>query len=514
MNKAVVGLRALFGALGLVLLATASLAAAPARLRFEVALGDGVTSVPVSGRLLVVLASSSPPEPVKRLGDTGTDAAVTLGRDVADWKAGQPATLDATSAIFPIASLGELKPGEYVVQALLRCNQDLRVTDADGNMSSEPTRVQVDPSSDEPIKLTLSKKRDEKDAPVDTKFVKYIRVESPLLTKFWKRPISVRAAVILPRDFETETDHKYPLRVDIGGFATRYTAAKHFVDSPFSPTRKLWLADDTPRFVVLLLDGAGPLGDPYQVNSDNNGPFGDAITQELIPFVEKQFRCIGEPKARFLNGGSTGGWVSLALQVFYPDFFNGCWSISPDGVDFRAFELIDIYRDENAYVNRFGFERPSKRTLDGDVEFTVRHECQMENALGDGDSWTMSGQQWGAWNAVYGPRGDDGKPKPLWNPKTGVIDRSVVEHWRKYDLRNVLESNWATLGPKLRGKIHISVGEADDYFLNNGVVLLEKFLRAADPAFEGEIKYQPRAGHTWSAWSDLEMLQAMDARAH
>src|SRR5580704_2740733 len=118
--------------------------------------------------------------------------------------------------------------------------------------------------------------------------------------------------------------------------------------------RGAWLADGAPRMVLLHLDGAGPLGDPYQVNSANNGPYGDAVTQELIPFIEEKYHAIGEPRARVLSGVSTGGWVSLALQVFYPDFFNGTWSYCPDGVDFRAFQLVNIYEDRNAYINGHG----------------------------------------------------------------------------------------------------------------------------------------------------------------
>jgi hypothetical protein len=261
--------------------------------------------------------------------------------------------------------------------------------------------------------------------------------------------------------------------------------------------------------VLLFLDGDGPFGDPYQVNSDNNGPYGDAITRELIPEVERKFRCIGEPYARVLTGGSTGGWVSLALQVFYPDFFNGTWSGYPVGVDFRAFQLINIYEDQNAYVNRQGFERPSARTLAGDTDFTVRHECQMENVMGAGDSYTMSGQQWGAWNATYGPRGPDGKPVPIWDPRSGTINRGVIEHWKKYDLRLVLQQQWKTLGPRLRGKIHIWVGEADEYFLNNAVHLLDEFLTSADPPYEGWVRYGPGAGHGWTPFSDAELFKQM-----
>src|SRR5262249_40093658 len=265
-------------------------------------------------------------------------------------------------------------------------------------------------------------------------------------------------------------------------FGTRYTAADRMM-SMMSGFRRIWLADDAPRMVMLHLDGAGPFGDPYQVNSANNRPYGDALTPELVPYIGNKFRCIGAPRARVLDGGSTGGWVSLALQVFYPDYFNGCWSGYPDGVDFRAFELIDIYKDDNAYVNRHGAERPSMRQTNGDVIYTVRNECQRENVIGLGDSWTGSGFDWGSWNAVYGPRGPDGRPVPLWDPKTGRIDRAAAAHWKAYDLRRILEERWPELGPRLEGKLHIWVGEADDYFLNNAVHRLDRFLSPPPPPY-------------------------------
>ena len=263
--------------------------------------------------------------------------------------------------------------------------------------------------------------------------------------------------------------------------------------------------------ILLFLDGAGPYGDPYQVNSANNGPYGDAITQELIPAVEHQFRAIGEPRARVVSGLSTGGWASLALQVFYPDFFNGTWTFCPDGVDFRAFELVNIYDDINAYTNRYGFERPSDRTVTGDVRLTMRREVGVENLLGLGNSWTMSGQQWGAWNATYGPRGSDGRPVPLWDPQTGVIDHEVAGQWKKYDLRLYLEKNWPTLGSKLKGKLHIAVGDADNYYLNNAVHLLDEFLSHANPPYQGRIVYGPGKGHGWADLTVAEMMKEMEA---
>lgn len=465
-----------------------------------------------AGRLIVVLVSGGSREPSKSIGDTGLNAAPCVACDVEHMKAGEAVVLDEHCATFPQATIGAISAGEYTVQAVFRCNPDLRTTDAPGTLLSEPQKIAFDPGSAEPIRLTLSMMLPEEALPSDGELLKFVKIESKLLSEFWKRPIFLRAGVILPKGFAEEKDRKYPLWVNIGGYGQRFRSAKRMIESPFSPLRAAWLADDAPRMVLLQLDGAGPLGDPYQVNSDNHGPYGDAVVKELIPYIEAKFRCIGEPRARFLAGHSTGGWVSLALQVFYPDFFNGCWSSSPDGVDFRGFQLINVYDDENAYVNGFGFERPAKRTLAGDVEYTVRHECQMENLLGDGNSWTMSGGQWGAWNATYGPRGGDGRPVPLWDPVSGEMNRSVGEHWEKYDLRKVLEANWKELGPKLRGKLHIMVGDADDYFLNVGVGHLERFLSKAEPAYEGWIKYGRNEGHGYCPLTDLEMMRQMAER--
>jgi hypothetical protein len=317
--------------------------------------------------------------------------------------------------------------------------------------------------------------------------------------------------VILPRDYAREPERQYPLRVHIGGYGARFTGAGERMEAG-SEFRRVWMAEDTPRMLFLELDGAGPLGDPYQVNSANHGPYGDAITRELIPYVERKFRGIGQSYARVLDGGSTGGWVSLALQVFYPDHFNGTWSFCPDSVDFRSFQLVNIYTDNNAYVNSYGFERPAARDVTGEVRYTMRHECALENVLGHGDSWTMSGGQWGAWNATYGPRGRDGRPIALWDPKTGVIDHDVAEHWKNYDLRIVLERNWSTLGPKLQGKIHIWVGDADDFFLNNAVHRLDDFLKTTNPAYQGSIRYAAGEGHCWAGITEDAMMRQMAQR--
>jgi photosystem II stability/assembly factor-like uncharacterized protein len=473
-------------------------------LRFQI-----TTNLPsASGRLLVVIARRSRPEPRELIGEAGSDAPVMLGRDVKNLGPGAMAIVDSTAATFQAMDLplDALPAGDYAVQAVLHTNNDLNSPNAPGDQYSNTESVHLDPHQGGTVKLQLTNTVPAEQHPPEDEYVRYVKIQSNLLTRFYGRPIFLRAGVILPKDYDGQ--RMFPLRVHIGGYGTRYTAVQRLM-ARNSDFRRMWLADSTPRFIFLQLDGDGPYGDPYQVNSDNSGPYGDAITQELIPYVEKTFGAIGQPYARVLDGESTGGWVSLALKVFYPDFFNAVWSSCPDGLDFRGFQIIDIYEDKNAYKDDLGHDRPSKRGLNGNVEFTIRHECQMENVMGARDSWTMSGQQWGAWNATYGPRGRDGKPMPLWDPKTGVIDKSVVDHWKKYDLRLVLQQNWRTLGPKLRGKIHISVGEADSYYLEKGVHLLDDFLKKADPPADARIMYGPGQGHCWINLSEPQLMREM-----
>lgn len=475
-------------------------------LTFEVRVTGKVA--PRDGRLFVVLGRPGGPEPRFSLGEAGPDALPALARDVADFGEGSIAVVDGSATTFPIESLDRLPAGEYLAQAAFHANPDLNSPNAPGDLYGPPVRVAIDPAKGGAVALELSAQVPPESHPPETALVKFVKLESKLLSAFHKRPMFLRAGVILPRDFGREPDRKYPLRVHIGGYGSRYTGVAGRM-RPGSSFQRLWMADDTPRMIFLHLDGAGPLGDPYQVNSDNHGPYGDAVMQELIPYIEAKFRGIGDGKSRVVDGGSTGGWVSLALQVFYPESFNGCWSSCPDGVDFRSFQLVNIYEDANAYTDAKGGERPACRRVDGTVRYTMRHELGMENLLGRGGSWALSGGQWGAWNATYGPKGPDGNPVPLWDPKTGKIDRSVVDHWSRYDLRRHLVANWAELAPKLRGKIRIYVGEADDYFLNDAVHRLDAALAKLDPPFEGQIRYGPGQGHCWCEIGEAEMMRQM-----
>ena len=333
-------------------------------LRFEVTVAPGLLPKPNDGRLLVVLGKATgEDEPRHAIGETGVNAPPFFGADVNGFGPGVVGVVDGSAEAFPIASLAKLPAGEYAAQAVFDWNPDLRMPDAPGNLYSDPMRVMLDPAAGGTVKLALVRQVPPDRPPPDTATLKYVKFESKLLSQFHGRPMYLRAGIALPRDFDRDPNRKYPLLVVIGGYGSRYTAVANW-------GRRLARGGALPM-IVLHLDGAGPYGDPYQVNSANNGPLGDAVIRELIPFVEQKYRAIGQPYARFTTGTSTGGWVSLALQVFYPEFFNGCWSFSPDPVDFRQYELINIYEHKNAYVNPFGFERPAKRRTFGAIPSTL-----------------------------------------------------------------------------------------------------------------------------------------------
>jgi len=339
--------------------------------------------------------------------------------------------------------------------------------------------------------------------------VKRIRIRSDILTKWWGQPIYLGATVLLPKDYDKHPEVRYPVNYIHGHFSLRAPGG-FGRDSAFD---NLWLAQDTPRFLYVTLQHPSPYyDDSYGVNSENNGPYGDAIIQELIPAVERQFRAIREPWARMLSGGSTGGWIAAAHLVFYPDFYGGSFASCPDSVDFSYHQIVDVYNDANAYFFDKGWlkvDRPNERRPDGNIQSMMKDENWYELVVGDK---SRSGGQWDIWEATYSPVGPDGYPKRLWNKVTGEIDKTVAEKWKKYDLLHILRSNWATLGPKVAHKLNVYVGDMDSYYLNNAVEQLNAFLAKADnPKFTGEVVFERRAPHCWGPRA-ADVLQKMTAQ--
>jgi len=392
-----------------------------------------------------------------------------------------------------------------------------------GNLYSTPKKIHFDPSRKKTISILLDQVIPPIPDPRDTKYIKHIKIQSPLLSKFWGRPMYLGAVILLPEGFDTHPKARYPLVVDQGHFPYTFSGFREEPPDPdlkpdYSPRfrwegynrtvqdyahrfYKEWTGPGFPRMVILKIQHANPYyDDSYAVNSANLGPYGDAINSELIPLVEKKFRCIGEGWARFLYGGSTGGWEALAVQIFYPDEYNGCYAACPDPIDFRAYTVVNIYEDKNAYFLESPWKRtprPGTRDYLGHVGCTLEDSNHKELALGTN---SRSGDQWDIWQAVYSPVGENGYPKPIWDKLTGEIDHTVAAYWKEnYDLRYILERDWKILGPKLRGKIHIYCGDMDTYYLNNAVYLMEDFLeKTKNPYYEGKVDYGDRAEHCWN----------------
>jgi enterochelin esterase-like enzyme len=359
--------------------------------------------------------------------------------------------------------------------------------------------------------------------PPDTEWVKRIKIQSKLLSKFWSHPIYLGAVVLLPKEYDTHPDVHYPV-VYVQDhfnlcpplpFRPEVSEANRSWDQAGSGLYQAWTSADFPRMIaVSFLHPTPYFDDSYAVNSANNGPYGDALLTELVPYLEAHFRMIPKSYARVLLGGSTGGWESLALQVHHPDFFGGTWTFFPDPIDFRRYQLTNIYEDENAfYEPRHNWDKAERfmmRSPDGQPLITTRAFSQLHRVLGGHD---RSGEQLDAWEASYGPVGDDGYPKPLWDKSTGKIDHTVADYMREhgYDLRYYVEKNWPTLGPQLAGKLHLYCGDMDDYYLNLAVYLFEESLKklknpTSDPTFEYG---RPMKGHGWMPMTFAELLRTM-----
>jgi hypothetical protein len=511
-----------------------------ANVRFEISFPTSLSNEALDGRLLLLISTNNEREPRLQISEDLTTQQV-FGIDVEGWRSGQTKSVDQNAFGYPVRNLSQIKPGEYWVQALLHRYETFKRSDghivklpmdrgegqqwsrAPGNLYSTPKQIRIDANTQSPIAIALDKIIPPIEPPKDTKYVKHIKIQSERLTKFWGRPMHLGAHVLLPEGFDAHPEARYPLVIfhghfpaDFGGFreqapdpnlkpdySERFKLAGYnrIVQEHAHQFYKDWTGPNFPRFLIVEIQHANPYyDDSYAVNSANLGPYGDAITYELVPEIEKRFRGIGKGWARFLYGGSTGGWEAMAAQVFYPDDYNGAWIACPDPIDFRAYTVVNIYEHENAYYADSKWKRmprPGKRNYLGELSATVEDMNHMELALG---SNSRSGGQWDIWQAVYSPAGSDGYPKPIWDKLTGKIDRSVAEYWREnYDLSHILKRDWSKLGPKLAGKLHIYVGEADNYFLNNAVYLVEEFLKSTkNPHYGGEVDYEPRAEHCWN----------------
>lgn len=402
-------------------------------------------------------------------------------------------------------TLDEVPAGKYNFQVMWDQDEtESRIT-APGNIYSEKELITVDAD------INLSVKLSKMIAPysvLEHDLVREVDMKSDLLSEFWGKPMFVKAAILLPRNYDE--GKAYAIRYNVAGYGGRYYRLNNLIRN--EDFMAWWESDEAPEIINVFLDGEGPFGDSYQMDSENSGPYGASLINEVIPYIESTYRGSSDAKTRFVDGCSTGGWVSLGLQLYYPDAFNGVFSYSPDAIEFSNYQLINIYEDENAYVNEFGYARPVMRSVMGEPILSLREFVQYENVLGSSNSFVNSGGQFSAHNALYSPKGANGLPKPIFDPISGDIDEDVAEHWKKYDFMLYAEKNWAELGPKITGKVYVWMGDMDNFYLNPASRVFSEYLKTtSNPTSDAIFEFSPMEGHC-SEYSNKKVLMQMAER--
>lgn len=507
---------------------------------FNVKINSNLHTENFDGRLLLLFSNNNAAEPRFQISDALTTQ-IILGKNVDQWAIGATQSIAQEAYGFPKERLSEIPAGDYYVQVLLHKYETFKLKNgkvvklpmdrgegqhwnlAPGNIYSKPIKIHFDPKNTEVVQLIIDQIIPPIIEPTDSKYIKHIKIQSKLLTEFWGRPMYLGAHILLPEGFDTHQNIKYPLAIyhghfpsDISGFSTtppnpnlipdtsarfNITGYNKIQEEEAYQFYKQWTGPNFPRVLAIEIQHATPYyDDSYAVNSANMGPYGDAITYELIPEIEKQFRGIGQGWARFTYGGSTGGWEALAVQVFYPNEYNGAYAACPDPIDFNHYTTINIYKDENAYYAKSDFKdlaRPSHRNYLGHINSTIKETNQRELALG---THSRSGDQYDVWEAVFSPMGEDGYPKRIFDKHSGTIDKSVAAYWKEnYDLAHIIKRDWPKIGEQLKGKIHLYVGDMDNYYLNNAVYTAEDMLKQLkNPSCNCIIDYGDRAEHCWN----------------
>jgi len=519
---------------------------------FEVTFPASLHDGPLDGRLYLMFSSqeydgTEATEP-RSLVANWRGGEPMFAIDVEGWMPGEPAVFDSAALGFPVASLAEMPAGDYYIQAMLHVyttferadghtvklpmdqweGQNWRISPGNlyGNVSAR--HVDLDPADPrQTLRLELTNEIAARpDLPEDTEYVKYRKFRSAILSDWWGTDMYLGAIVLVPPGWSADSDMKYPVAYYQGHFHDFFYTPAAFREEP--PTDDLsgydrtyaefshqlyqdWASGKLPKFIVVTMQHPNPyFDDSYAVNSENIGPYGDAMTQELIPMVEEEFGGLGEGWTRTLYGGSTGGWESLAWQVKYPDLFNGAWVNCPDPIDFRYYQLVNLYEDDNAFYPNSSWRkdpiRPFMHDPDGQVLMSLEQASRMELVLGTNG---RSGQQLDVWQAVYAPVGEDGYPMDVWDKQTGEINQAAVEHMREnYDLSYIIRRDWDTLGPRLEGKLRVAVGDEDNYYLEEAVMLLEDFLEeTTSPYYAGSFDYGYRHPHCYSGQPESQSVR-------
>jgi hypothetical protein len=474
-------------------------------LKASVSVSPGIqSSFHEGGRLLLYITKQNEREPRKR-------SEITIGVTPQNWNPAVPFVIDTKKAEVLSNGLDKIianSSRKYYYQAVYKQNADDGSDNGDGNLYSGVDSFLFTNTASLPLTL---KNIIQPAAIIKHPFVTLVEIKSKSLSIFFGKPKYLKAAILLPSGYFDNPGKSYPICYRAPGLNGRYTQVNGMMDD--KQFTDWWFSKKAPQVIYVFLDSQGPYGDTYQVDSDNNGPCGKALTEELIPAIEKLVHYQPQTKMRYVAGKSTGGWIALGLQIFYPDFFDGAWSYSPDPVDFEHYGLINIYNDSSVFYNRYGYLQPGKRTTYGEPTFSMKEWIAGENVNSRTNDYRVSGGQFGAYNAVFGPKGKTGLPSLMFDPVTGKIDHAIARQWEQYDLKKVLQNNWPSLGPKLQGKIWIWMGDMDGLYSNIATRFLQKFLdKTENPKSDATISFTAMAGHT-QEWSDEAVITMVAAKA-
>lgn len=459
------------------------------------------------GRLFVFLTQNPKIEPRKQIWPNPYSKTHIFAQNIDNFPSDQ--SLDLTEkntwTKTPDWDLESIPEGTYYVQVVW--DQDMKESriDAPGNIFAMKQEILIDENK------ALLFKLDQKNEARTIKphhLSELVDFKSDTLSEWWGKEMRLKASILLPHNYDRTK--AYPIRYNVAGYGGRYTRINRLISNDKFMT--WWDSEESPEIITVFLDGEGPFGDSYQMDSDNSGPYGYSLINELIPHIESMFRGTSTAMTRFVDGCSTGGWVSLGLQLYYPDVFNGVYSYSPDAIDFENYQLINIYKEKQAFSNEVGYLRPIMRDTNGEPLLSMKEFIAYENVFGSSNSYLDSGGQFSAHTALYSPKGDNGLPMPMFDPYTGVIDSDVAEVWKKYDFKKYVESNWSVLGPKIQGKIYIWMGDMDHFYLNTGTRGFDKYLKStSDPKSDAIIEFTPMKGHC-DMFSHKEILLKMQER--
>lgn len=505
---------------------------------------------PITGRVFVVISRTDAPE-VRRQGSA--DSPQTFAVAAAQWTPDKPIVIDQAVLGSPLRSLNDIPSGDYYVQAYVRIYVDYHRADGHvvwamdqwngtnmpiwrGNLYSKVQRVHIGDAKDLNVRLELTERSEASTFPPDTASLKYIKIQSALLSKFWGRPICLGAVVLLPKGYGSNPDERYPVIYEPRNHYRR-DAPFGFTPEPVVETDDVrrareqlgfesgyefaqsWEGQRFPRMIAVTMIETTPFFDfASSMNSENNGPYEDAVMEELIPYIETHFRTIRQPWARVLIGKSSGGRDALSLQLHRPEFFGGAWVFYPWAFDYSRYFSFNIYKDTSAFSVDWretqGYrgknewqplDRIFVRSLEDKPIWTVRDWMLGEQVAGGPTG--VGAEVMGSDNALNSPVGPDGYPEHLYDGLTGAIDPNVAMAWRSHDLMAYVQDNWPRIGAQLIGKLHFYVGDMDEWFRNYGIHDLQDYLEKATPYYAGSFTYGPLKGHEWQPMTNAELVR-------